>query len=271
MWEERGGYAQRPGERRHTGPHHRHDLVHPGPYQLYRIGARRGGLLPAVILKLTQIYLPPPADSNEVSLIWPLYLPHTHAGMYIHTHRHTHAVHTHRIPSDCSSSSSTNTSSFAYKLLALEHQAWHPSRVHWPADSKRDDWQAWPSYGSSTKTFFSWSSEKKKKRLAHSTGTGTPQEQTILTEDFGSFQGLSVTFSRPLKKMVFEASQWRQLIGQGFFKDSKLYRVEWLRIQLNNRLHTDVEGTLCTSASVIKSWEVNESHIEPAVLCAILF
>lgn len=100
---------------------------------------------------------------------------------------------------------------------------------------------------------FSREVQKKKKRLAHSTGTGTPQEQTILTEDFGSFQGLSVTFSRPLKKMVFEASQWRQLIVQGFFKDSKLYRVEWLRIQLNNRLHTDVEGTLCTSASVIKS------------------
>lgn len=65
VWEEWAGYAQRPGERRHTGPHHWHDLVPPRPDQLYRIGVRRGRLLPAVILKLTQIYLPPPADSKR--------------------------------------------------------------------------------------------------------------------------------------------------------------------------------------------------------------
>lgn len=43
VWEEWGGYAQRPGERRHTGPLYRHDVIPPRSDQLYRIGVRAGG------------------------------------------------------------------------------------------------------------------------------------------------------------------------------------------------------------------------------------
>lgn len=43
VWEEWGGYAQWPGERRHTGPLHRHDVIPPRSDQLYCIGARGGG------------------------------------------------------------------------------------------------------------------------------------------------------------------------------------------------------------------------------------
>lgn len=198
MWEERGGYAQRPGERRHTGPHHRHDLVHPGPDQLYRIGARRGGLLPAVILKLTQIYLPPPADSNEVSLIWPLNLPHTHAGMYIHTHRHTYSTHTgSRQTAYHPHQQTLPLSPISYLLLSTRPGIQAVFTDLQTASEMID------KHGQVMEVplrHFSREVQKKKKRLAHSTGTGTPQEQTILTEDFGSFQGLSVAFLKTPQK-----------------------------------------------------------------------
>ena len=52
VWEEWGGHAQWPGERRHTGPLHQHDVVPPWPDQLYRIGVCRGG---NVTLKSTNL------------------------------------------------------------------------------------------------------------------------------------------------------------------------------------------------------------------------
>lgn len=142
--EERGGHAQRPGERRHIGPHHRHDLVPPRPHQLHRIGMRSGGPLPAVILKF---------DTNLPTTTSRLQrgVPNMASPCPSHPLWHSRAKHalTHppqqRDPlSDCFSSSSPNSSSsFAYKLLALEHQAWHPSRVHRPADSSiRNDGRA---------------------------------------------------------------------------------------------------------------------------------
>lgn len=182
--------------------------------------------------------------------------------MYTNTHTKIHAGS----PSDCFLSSSLNSSSFAYKLLALEHQAWHPSRVHWPADSremidKQDQVMEVP-----LRHFLCCSKI--------STGTGTPQEHTTLTQDFGSFSG-AICFTQDPSKKEFEAFQWRQLVVQGFFKESKLER--WgLRSKLVLMVHskpsnimstyTDFERTLCTSA-----WKVSESHIEPVVLCAILF
>lgn len=56
-----------------------------------------GGRSPLSSSSSTQIYLPPPADSNEVSLTWPPHAPHTHAGIHeLNTHSPTH--HNNGIP-----------------------------------------------------------------------------------------------------------------------------------------------------------------------------
>lgn len=109
VWEKWAGNAQWPGERRHLRPHHRHDLISTRPDQLHRIGVcRRGLLLLWPLSPHRSIYLPPPADSYEVSLLWPLNL--------LYTPPHRTPIHWPNL--------------FTYKLHASEHQAWHPSRVH---------------------------------------------------------------------------------------------------------------------------------------------
>lgn len=161
MWDEWGGYAQWPGERRHTGPHHWHDLVLPRPDQLYCIGVCAEGAAP---------HCHPQVDTNlptttsrlrQGVLKMTSTCPSDHAGIHTTTHSHTQysqdpcqtAFHPH-------------------------HQTLPLSPISYLGSSTRPGIQAvftdlqttarwWPHYGSSTKTF---RSENARTRL-------TPQEQ----------------------------------------------------------------------------------------------
>lgn len=228
LWEEWGGYAQWPRERRHTGPLHQHDVVPPRPDQLYRIGVRGGGWVPpTVTLKSTQIYLPPPADSNMVSLT----IPHT---------AYTRNTHRHRYPSDGSSSSSLNSSSSAYKLAALKHQAWNLSRAHRVHG------------GHVTEVPLSL------KTLAH--GWRHRNRNSKGTQS-GSFQSLS-TKKKKTERKAFQRELRLFRVAKSERSESVVLASSTLSIVVifTHRLDR-------TSASVVKSWELQEERAFTSFIC----